>query len=130
VTRISGISPSSELGVTFIETIVALAILGLVAVVFLSGLATSSKATIIANERATAESLVRSEVEYVKNYTYQYDTSDYPVDPALSIPVGWTLPLPVVELVHATDDGLQKVTVTAEHDGEAILSVAVYKVDR
>jgi len=40
------------------------------------------------------------------------------------------VPPPVVELVHATDDGIQNVTVTAEHNGKTILSVQLYKVDR
>ncbi len=119
-----------ELGVTLTETVVALAILSIVAVTFLCGLATTSTATIIANEQATAESLARSEMEYVKNCTYQYLATEYPVDPSLNIPVGWSVPPPVVELVHATDDGLQKVTVTAEHNGEVVISVEVYKVDR
>ena len=119
-----------ELGATLTETVVALAILSIVAGTFLSGLATTSTATIIANEQATAESLARSQMEYVKNCTYQYLATEYPVDPSLNIPVGWSVPSPVVELVHATDDGLQKVTVTAEHNGEVVISVEVYKVDR
>ena len=120
----------NEKGFALIETIVALALLGVVAVAFLSGLATATKASIVANEQATAESLIRSEIEYVKNYTYDYYASSYPVDPALTIPEGWTVPPPVVELVHATDDGIQKVTVTAENNGKAVLSLEVYKVDR
>ena len=119
-----------ELGATLTETVMALAILSIVAVTFLSGLATTSTATIITNEQATAESLARSQMEYVKNCTYQYLATEYPVDPSLNIPVGWSVPPPVVELVHATDDGLQKVTVTAEHNGEVVISVEVYKVDR
>ena len=120
----------SQSGMTLIETLVALAILGLVAATFLYGLATASKATIIANEQTIAESLVRSEIEYVKNCDYQYLASEYPIAPALTIPEGWVVPPPVVELVHATDDGIQKVTVTAEYNGETIFSVVVYKVDR
>ena len=119
-----------ELGATLTETVMALAILSIVAVTFLSGLATTSTATIITNEQATAESLARSQMEYVKNCTYQYLATEYPVDPSLNIPVGWSVPPPVVELVHATDDGLQRVTVTAEHNGEVVISVEVYKVDR
>ncbi len=120
----------SEVGSPLIETVVALALLGIVGLAFLTGLATSSRATVITNERATAESLVRSQVEYVKNYDYQYDVTEYPVDPALLIPASWTVPPPLVELVHATDDGLQEVTVSAEHNGETVLSVTIYKVYR
>ncbi len=119
-----------EKGIALLETLVALAIVGVVAVTFLGGVGTATKATVISNEQATAESLVRSEIEYVRKSAYQYDASVYAVDPALTIPGGWVVPPPVVELVHATDDGIQKVTVTAEHHGKAILSVVMYKVDR
>ncbi len=119
-----------ESGVALIEVLVALGILGFIAAIFLGGVATATKASIIAKEHATAESLVRSEIEYVKNFAYQYFTSSYPVNPALTIPEGWAILSPVVVPVHASDDGIQKVAVTAERNGEPVLSVIVYKVDR
>ena len=120
----------SQKGFSLIETAVALAILGIVAVTFLGGIGTSLKALSINDEQATAESLVISEIEYVKRCTYQYSTSEYPVDPALDIPVGWSVPPPTVELVHATDDGIQKVTAKALYHGKEILSLSMHKVDR
>ena len=119
-----------EKGFAIIETLVALALLGIIAVALLSGVATASKASSIANERAIAESLVHSEAEYVKSCAYQDSASEYPVDPSLTVPDSWTVPPPVVGLVHATDDGIQEVTVTAEHNGEEVLSLKIYKVDR
>jgi len=130
VSRILNIFAGGELGVTLIETLVALAILGVIGAAFLGGLTTASRATTITDERATAESLVRSEMEYVESYAYQYDATAYPVNPGLTIPEGWNLLQPSVEPVHATDDGLQKVTVTAERNGVTVLSVEMYKVDR
>jgi len=125
-----GWSEGKEKGITMIETVIGLAIIGLVMVAFLSGLATASRGTMLSQEQTTAESLVRSEIEYVRNCTYEYDVSTYPVDPGLTIPPSWVVPLPVVESVHATDDGLQKVTVSAEHNGETILAIVIYKADR
>lgn len=61
----------NERGMTLIEVLIALAILGLVAVAFLSGLTTVSRALLIADERTTAESLARSQMEYVKSQGYQ-----------------------------------------------------------
>ena len=119
-----------ETGVILIETLIALALLSVIAFAFVGAMGTAAKATFIADERATAESLARSEIEYVKNCDYQYLASEYPIAPVLTIPEGWVVPPPVVELVHATDDGIQKVTVTAEYNGETIFSVMVYKVDR
>ena len=77
-------------GFAFIETIVAIALLGVVAVIFLGGIGTATSATVVADEQATAESLARSEIEYIKSCAYQYFTAEYPIDPVLDIPDGWT----------------------------------------
>ena len=50
----------SSRGFTLVEVLIALAILGIVAVAFLSALATASTALILADERTTAESLTRA----------------------------------------------------------------------
>lgn len=119
-----------EAGVSLIETLIALALLGIIAATFLSGLTTAAKATFIADERATAESLARSQMEYVKSLDYQYAASEYPVDPELTIPEGWVVPPPVVEPLHDTDDGIQKITVTVKRNDKPVLTVENYKVDR
>jgi len=62
-----------ESGTTLIETLVALALLGAIGVAFLSGLATTSRATIIADEQTTAESLARSQIEWAKKVDYVYE---------------------------------------------------------
>jgi len=64
-------------GITLIEVLIAVAILGLVAVAFLSALATASTAIIIADERTTAESLARSELEYVKSQNFSENSWSY-----------------------------------------------------
>ncbi|UCB43111.1 MAG: type II secretion system protein [Dehalococcoidales bacterium] len=127
---LKGCPVQGESGVSLIEILIGITILGLVGIAFLGGIGTSTRATIITKEQSIAESLVRSEAEYVKRYGYQYDTSEYPVDPTLTIPEGWTVPTPIVEPVHASDDGLQKVTVIAQRQGETVLSLVVYKVAR
>ena len=119
-----------EKGTSAIEVVVGLVILGLVGISYLGGVATGTKATFVTKQQAIAESLVRSEAEYVKSCAYQYGASEYPVDSTLTIPEGWVVPPPVVEPVHGSDDGIQTVTVTAEHRGDAILSIVVYKVAR
>jgi prepilin-type N-terminal cleavage/methylation domain-containing protein len=68
--RFSTRSMRAEKGFTLLEVIIAIALLGVVAVAILSGLSTGSRAILVADERATAESLARSQMEYVKSLDY------------------------------------------------------------
>ena len=120
----------SEKGISTLEVLLAIVILGVVAIAFLSSIGTATQATVITREQAVAESLVRSEAEYVKGCGYQYDASEYPVDPTLTIPEGWTVPPPAVVPVHGSDDGIQEVTVSAQCNEETVLSIVIYKVAR
>ena len=120
-----------EAGTTLIETVVALAILGTIAVAFLSGLATTSRAAFIADEQATAESLARSQMEWVKNASYSYNAISY--SPAL-IPGGkdylnYTVSVSA-ESLHDPDDGIQKITVVVKRSETVVTKLEGYKIDR
>ena len=114
-------------GFAFLETVVALALLGVVAAVFLNSIGTAAKATMVAEGEVTAESLARCEMEYIKSCAYQDSATEYPLAPTLNIPNRWSMPEPTVE---ALDDGIQKVTITVQRDGNSELSVVMHKVDR
>ncbi len=141
----------NEKGFNLIEVIIAIALLGIIGVVILSALATASKAIFIADERATAESLARSQMEYVKSQDYIYynvgghavydeitpSDSNYsisftvvPFDPVTGGDYTVTNPgddIPIFDY----DDGIQKITVTVEHLGKGvIITLEGYKVDR
>lgn len=120
ITKITG----NQSGTTLIETLVAFGVLSAVVFGFLSGLATSLGGTLTAREQAVAEGLVRGELEYIKSAEY---SAFYLVSDNLSLPEGWFVPSPQVELVQA---GLQRVNVTAEHNGVPVLSISTYKMDR
>jgi len=131
---------NSEAGGTFIGTIMAVAILGIVAVAFLSGLATASKATFIADERATAESLARSQMEYVKSQDYiNYAEPDHGDYGLITTPDGYSVELTAVPIDPDTgeplaspdqDMGIQKITATIKHNDKSVLTTDDYKVDR
>jgi len=121
----------NETGVILIETVVALAILGLIVVAFTGGLGTAAKATIIADERATAESLARSQMEYVRSLDYIYDATQYSPAPIPSGEdySGYSVMIDA-EPLHDTDDGIQKITVTIKHYDKPVITLEGYKVDR
>ena len=127
--RVVGRLKGSETGVTLIETLVALALIGIISVAFLSGLATAAKATFIADERATAESLARSQIEYVKNQDYiNYDEPDHE-EYKLITPLGsnYSIDPPTITSI---DVGIQKIRVTVKRGDKTVLTVDAYKVDR
>ncbi|MFC1862105.1 hypothetical protein ACFLT4_04415 [Chloroflexota bacterium] len=120
-----------EAGVTLLETVVALAVLATIAVTFLSGLVTTSKATFMVDEQATAESLAQSQMEWVANATYVYDAAQYSPAP---IPGGKDYINYSVDVaaqpLHPSDDGIQKITVTVSRSGERVFILEGYKVHR
>ena len=131
VARRLSILACRESGMTLIETLLALTILGAVAVTFLSGLATGSKAAFINDERATTESLARSQMEWVKNADYVYSTTEYSPAP---IPnsrdyINYSA-LITTEPLHNPDEGIQKITVTIKHSDKEVIKLEGYKADR
>ena len=129
--RILGKFTGRESGVTFIETVVALAILGVIAVAFLNGLTTNSKSVFMADEHTTAESLAQSQMEWVKNASYSYNATTYSPAP---IPSGKDYlnfsALITAEPLRSPDDGIQKINVTIKRSDKGVTTLEGYKVDR
>jgi len=125
----------NERGFTFVEVVIALAILGVIAAGFLMALATASKAIIIADERTTAESLARSQMEYVKKQGYD-GTNNPPQYAVVSdIPSTYSIDISAVRLDPegdgtGDDDGIQKIIITVDHQGEPVITLVGYKADR
>ncbi len=135
----------NEKGFSLIEVMIAIALLGIIGVAILGGLATASKAMFVADERATAESLARSQMEYVKNELYiDYSEDSHDVyDEIMSPPAGYSIDSTAVPFNAGTgasytetggifdyDDGIQEIIVTVKHDGITIITLEGYKVDR
>lgn len=143
-------------GIGLIETMIAILLLGMVAVAFLSGISAASRAILISDERSTAQSLALSQMESVKKQDYktappggeatyleiELDPSEYPdysiksvdrtsniVDDIIGVP--WdpekTPPGPPAD---GEDHGLQKVTVIIKHHDKEVLTLEDYKLDR
>lgn len=108
-----------EKGVTILETAVALALLGMVSTAIFFGLATTSKAVFLANERTTALSLAQSQTEYVN--TLDYSPTGYAPGP---IPYE---NYDVAIYADAPYSGIQKITVTVSHHGTLVYTLESYK---
>ena len=138
-------------GFTLIEVLITVALMGIVFTGFLLALSTASKANLLTDTRATAESLARSQLENVKQQVYiiapdggeatysKIDAGDIPegftiqtidgngdpVDDIIGVP--WDsenyLPIPV-------DGGLQRIVVIVSLNGEMVLTLESYKVNR
>ena len=129
----------TEKGAFLVEALMALALVGIVAVGFLSGLATASEAALIADKGATAESLARSQVEYVKSQAYiDYADPGHGNYELIAAPAGYTVEITVLPIDPDTgqplpsgqDDGIQKITAIVEHDGRQAMVLDSYKVNR
>ncbi|MBI2852675.1 MAG: type II secretion system protein [Chloroflexi bacterium] len=119
-----------EKGGTLIEALAALGIMGFIAVAFISTLGTGAKATAIASEQTVAESLARSQIEYVRFLSY---ANSYPLSPELEAnkPAGWNVYTTWVRPPgNEGDSDIQKVTVTVTRNDRTILSIDFFKVYR
>ena len=129
-----------ESGVSLIETLIALVILGIVAVIFLGSLSTAFTGVTIIQERVAAESLAKSQMEYIKVQDF-IAVADYnPGDPAkhyqlIDIPQdladrGYDIAINPPEIVVVPDGWgeVQTVAVVISHNGEDISTVTDYRL--
>ncbi len=120
-------------GVMLIDTVVALALLGLFGVAFLSAISTSTVTMASIEDKVNVDNLVRAQMEYTKSAnfssSYNYQTLDQ-LDPgnpyAIAVPGGYSINVAAAAL----GDGIQEITVTIYRDGKNELVVKGYKVNR
>lgn len=134
VKRISLLLGNTSKGVGFIEVIIALAILGLVAAAFLNGLSTSLNAIVISDEGSTALALAQGQMEHVKSL--EYDEINNPpqyTENAGITPPGYTVEISASRLDPESDgfdddDGLQQITIIIRRQSEEIFTLVDYLV--
>ena len=114
---------SGQRGYTLVEVIVAVAIVGIIAVAFLSALTSGYLALVLADENTVAESLTRTEFERVREAAYPVAGYDRPdALPGYDVAV-------LTANVDESDSPIQLITVEVRHDGELLLTTSSYKVD-
>ena len=113
----------SEKGISLIETLVALAILGIISASFLGALATTSSARATNEERTAAKILAETIMETIKteNYTPSYNAT---------IPAEFPGYSATVEAEEERNGNIQRITITIQHSGDDVLILESYKTDR
>ena len=114
----------SEIGSSLIETVVALALLGIIGVAFLSALATTSNSRLIADEHASARILAESQMEDIKKQTYSFSYGPVPISAEYP---GYSA---AVNIDNLRNGNIQKITVTIRHHDRNIETLESYKVNR
>ena len=112
-----------EQGFSLLETIVALALLGIIGVAFLSGLATTSRARTTADERSGAKILAETYMENIKKMEY---SSSY----NLTVPDEYASYSVNLTVENERNSDIQRLTVTVWHHGRNVLTLESYKVRR
>jgi len=115
-----------ERGFGLVETLAAVAILGVAVVAFVGGLSSGTIAVREANQELVAQSLAQTQLEYVKDYPYEPAATTYPI---VGTTEGYFICVEVGSIPD-TDTDIQKITVTISRDEEDILTVEDYKVNR
>ena len=119
---------SAERGVGLVETLIAVAILSLTLTVLLSAVSTGSLAVSRADERSVAENLARSQLEYTKSQSYISPPAVYAT---VAPPTGYTVAVAAAAIpTPSTDAAIEKITVTVSRNGQSLLSVEDFKVNR
>jgi type II secretory pathway pseudopilin PulG len=121
-------------GITLIDTVVALGILGLVGVAFLSALVTTSRAVMMNQEDVIVESVAKSQVEHIKAQDYipvdDYIPETYCYEKIVDIPTGYDVEIIPPQTIVAPDLGpfeLQIVTVVVKRNGEGVFTMSMYR---
>ena len=119
---------SNSLGITLMETIIALAMFSSAGTAVLLGVSAAHVSSDRVKASAVAENLARNQMEYVISLAYLAPPDDYPsvaddVDLNISIPTGFAVSASAEPYVD--DDGytgsIAKVVVTVTRDGQSIL---------
>jgi type II secretory pathway pseudopilin PulG len=110
-----------EKGITLLETILALAILGVISASFLGATATTSTARVTADERASGKILAESLMEGIKKdlYATSYNIT-VPADFA-----GYSANVTVVE-----NNNIQDISIRIERRNREVYTLESYKVNR
>ena len=116
---------NGEKGVSLIETLIAIALLGIIGTTMMAGMMGIYKATPIASEQDIGKSLAQSQMEYVLEQPYDY--MHYSPAP---IPDNYGDYTASIVTDSFRDGNIEKITVTISHKGKEVSTLEAYKTNR
>ena len=142
----------SSRGATLVEVLIAIAVLGLITSSILPVLLMLNKAEFKWTEQTVSESLIRTQVEYLKGCPYIYGNATVPEPPYAIVPSpdpSYEIEV-IVKPIHVDpsiidpetgeiahtpldpgqDEGIQEVTINIYHVDRLVISAKNYKVER
>jgi len=127
---------NSQKGFLLIEILVGLALMGIIAVGFTNGLSTTFTGVTVSQESVTAESLAKSQIDYIKVQDYIpvaeyvpvtncYELIDIPAD---LVAAGYTVEINPPEAIISEVIELQRITIAIKRNARGKLITSVYRV--
>lgn len=117
----------NESGGSFIETILAVAVLGVTAVAALGALSAGARAKTVLDTDVTAHVAAADVMEYVKSSPYALAPTTYP---AGGIPAGYAATVTAEAIPDRPGGDLQLITVTVTRGGVVRVVLKGYKANR
>jgi Tfp pilus assembly protein PilV len=115
-----------EAGVTLLEAIVTIGILGAGLITMVLAMSGGALAVGENTEEAEAQNLARSQMEYIKSCPYVVGATTYP---AIDTPSDYSISV-IVTTVPDTDTDIQKITANIYHEDAQVMSITDYKMNR
>jgi Tfp pilus assembly protein PilV len=116
----------SERGFALMETLIAVALLGMTLVVFVAGLSTGLLATGQSDRLSTAHELARAQVELTKAGAYSAAPFSYPT---VTPPTGYGVTA-AASSISGGDANIELIRVQVSKDGNVVYALEDYKVNR
>lgn len=106
-----------------IESLIAVAIVGIALVAFLAAMSTGSMAVGVTDRHVTAENLARTQMEDVMGQAYAASYS------TIAVPTGYSIGVAVSDVGGRDQNEIQKVTVQVSYDTDSV-TLETYRVNR
>jgi type II secretory pathway pseudopilin PulG len=120
---------AAQRGFVLIETLVAVGIIGTAVLGSMIAVSTASRVTSEVEEKVTAQWVAASYVDWIRGAPYVVVPGTYVPNPAIAVPVGYTVQIATSNYTTLPPASFQRVTVTVSKGGVPVLTTRFLKAD-